>query len=303
MNQGMKRLITDGFLVIDKSPGMTSHDVVAIARRVLHTKKVGHAGTLDPMATGVLVLGFGNGTRLLQYITEGSKSYDATVVLGASTVTDDFEGAVVTTASKDQINSITDKAIKDELGKMRGSIMQRPSSVSAVKVAGERAYARVRAGEEFELPVRQVTISQLDILEIRRPLGGERIEIDIRVTCGSGTFIRAIARDCGDQLGVGGYLSALRRTHVAPFDLNQAISVDGLKSGEFEPISVAEVAANTFPCRQVNLDERTELSFGRPLALNETAGITAALAGEELLALLQNRDGQARPIAVFAAKS
>ena len=303
MNLEMKRLITDGFLVIDKSPGMTSHDIVAIARRVLHTKKVGHAGTLDPMATGVLVLGFGNGTRLLQYITEGSKSYDATVVLGASTITDDFEGAFLTSASADQIDAITDHAIEEELGKMRGTIMQRPSSVSAVKVGGERAYDRVRAGEEFELPARQVTISQLDILEIRRPHNEVRIEIDIQVTCGSGTFIRAIARDCGEQLGVGGFLSALRRTHVAPFDLRQAITVDALKSGEYEPLSIAEVAAMTFPCRQVSLEERTELSFGRALTSNETPRITAALAGEDLLALLENRDGQARPIAVFAAKS
>lgn len=296
----MKRLITDGFLVVDKSSGMTSHDVVAIARRSLKTKKVGHAGTLDPMATGVLVLGFGNGTRLLQYITEGSKSYDATVVLGASTVTDDFEGTAVTTASKDQIDSITEQAIRMELEKMRGTFMQRPSSVSAVKVGGERAYARVRAGEEFELPAREVTISQLDILEIRR---AERIEIDIRVTCSAGTFIRAIARDCGDHLGVGGYLSALRRTQVAPFDLDQAISVEDLKSGEFEPLSIAEVAAKTFPQREVTLEERTELSFGRPLESNETEEITAAMAGEDLLALLHNRDGKARPVAVFAAKS
>lgn len=299
----MKRLITDGFLVIDKSPGMTSHDVVAIARRSLKTKKVGHAGTLDPMATGVLVLGFGNGTRLLQYITEGSKSYDATVVLGASTVTDDFEGTLVSAASKDQIDSVTDQAIRMELEKMRGKIMQRPSSVSAVKVAGERAHARVRAGEEFELPVREVTISRLDVGEIRRLEGTRRIEVDIRVTCGPGTFIRAIARDCGEHLGIGGHLRALRRTRVAPFDLSQAISVEDLKAGEFEPLSIAKVAAKTFPLREVTLEERTELSFGRPLASNETEGITAAMAGEDLLALLQNRDGKARPIAVFAAKS
>ena len=303
MNQGMKRLITDGFLVIDKSAGMTSHDVVAIARRALHTKKVGHAGTLDPMATGVLVLGFGVGTRLLQYITGGSKSYDATAVLGASTVTDDLEGEVVTTASQEELKSITDRAIEVELGRMRGTIMQRPSSVSAVKVGGERAYARVRAGEEFELPAREVTISQLEILEIRRPHNEVRIEIDIQVTCGSGTFIRAIARDCGKRLGVGGYLSVLRRTRVAPFDLSQAITVDALKSGEFKSLSVADVAAMTFPCRQVSLEERTELTFGRALTSNETPRITAALAGEDLLALLENRDGQARPIAVFAAKS
>lgn len=296
-------MISDGFIVVDKSPGMTSHDVVAIARRSLKTKKVGHAGTLDPMATGVLVLGFGNGTRLLQYITEGNKSYDATVILGASTVSDDFEGAIVTTASKDQIIPITDQAIREEFEKMHGTIMQRPSSVSAVKVAGERAYARVRAGEEFELPARQVTISRLDVGEIHRTHGGERIEIDIRVTCGSGTFIRAIARDCGERLGIGGHLSALRRTRVAPFDLSQAISVEELKAGDFEPLSIAQVAAKTFPLREVTLAEKIELSFGRALSKNEKDEITAAISGGELLALLQNRDDKARPIAVFAAKT
>lgn len=282
---------------------MTSHDVVAIARRSLKTKKVGHAGTLDPMATGVLVLGFGNGTRLLQYITEGSKSYDATVILGASTVTDDFEGAIVATASKDQLTPITDQAIREEFELMRGTIMQRPSSVSAVKVGGERAYARVRAGEEFELPARQVTISRLDVGEIHRAQGGERFEIDIRVTCGSGTFIRAIARDCGERLGIGGHLSALRRTRVAPFDLSQAISVEELKAGDFEPLTIAQVAAKTFPLREVTLSEKIELSFGRPLSKNNSDEITVAMSGEELLALLQNRDDKARPIAVFAAKS
>ena len=282
---------------------MTSHDVVAIARRSLKTKKVGHAGTLDPMATGVLVLGFGNGTRLLQYITEGSKSYDATMVLGSSTVTDDFEGKMTTTATVDQIQLVKDDGIRAELEKMRGTIMQRPSSVSAVKVDGERAHARVRAGEEFELPAREVTISRLDVGEIRRPVDGSRIEVVISVSCGAGTFIRAIARDCGDRLGIGGYLSVLRRTQVAPFDLNQAISVDQLKSGDFEPLTIAQVAARTFKLREVSWEESVELSFGRPLATNATDEITAAMARDGLLALLQNRDGKARPIAVFAAKS
>lgn len=299
----MNRLITDGFVIVDKSSGMTSHDVVAIARRSLKTKKVGHAGTLDPMATGVLVLGFGNGTRLLQYITEGSKSYDATVVLGARTVTDDFEGEVVNAASLEDIQAVSDQAIKESLEGMRGKIMQRPSSVSAVKVAGERAYARVRAGEDFELPAREVTISRLDVGEIHRPNGGESIEVDIRVTCGPGTFIRAIARDCGDNLGIGGYLKALRRTRVSPFDLSQAISVEDLKSGDFQPLPIVKVAAKTFPVRQVTLDERIELSFGRPLSPNATEGITAAVSGEELFALLQNREELARPIAVFAASA
>ncbi len=296
-------MITDGFVVVDKSPGMTSHDVVAIARRSLKTKKVGHAGTLDPMATGVLVLGFGNGTRLLQYITEGSKSYDATVVLGAKTVTDDFEGEMVNRATVEQIQAISNEAIRETLEAMRGKIMQRPSSVSAVKVAGERAYARVRAGEDFELPAREVTISRLDVGEIHRPNAGESIEVDIRVTCGPGTFIRAIARDCGDKLGIGGYLKALRRTRVSPFDLSQAISVEDLKSGDFQPLPIVKVAAKTFPVRQVTLEERIELSFGRPLSPNVTDGITAAISGEDLFALLQNRDDMARPIAVFAASA
>jgi tRNA pseudouridine55 synthase len=296
-------LITDGFLVIDKSPGMTSHDVVAIARRSLKTKKVGHAGTLDPMATGVLVLGFGNGTRLLQYITEGNKSYLATMILGSSTVTDDFEGKVITQATDNQIRAITDDDIRKELEKMRGNIMQRPSSVSAVKVDGLRAHARIRAGEEFILPAREVRISQLDVNEVRRPVDGSRIEVDISVSCGAGTFIRAIARDCGDRLGIGGYLSVLRRTQVAPFDLGQAMTVEVLKSEDFEPLTIAEVAAGTFQLREVSWEESVELSFGRPLTVNETASITAAMAGEELLALLQNRDGKARPLAVFATKS
>ena len=195
-----------GFLVVDKEPGMTSHDVVAIGRRALGTRKVGHAGTLDPMATGILVLGFNNGTRLLQYITDGDKTYQATVVLGAATVTDDVEGEVISTADT---SAVTDEQITAELAKMRGTIMQRPSSVSAVKIDGERAYDRVRSGEEVVLPAREVTISQLDVLAIRRLEKG--IEIDIEVTCSAGTFIRAIARDCGAALGVGGHLRQQHR--------------------------------------------------------------------------------------------
>ena len=168
--------MVDGFLVVDKAPAMTSHDVVAVARKSLGTRKVGHAGTLDPMATGVLVLGFGNGTRLLQYITDGDKSYTATVVLGAATITDDHEGEVI---SEVDASKITDDEIRIGLSKMVGQIQQRPSSVSAVKVDGERAYDRVRAGEVFELAARTITISALDILEIRHL--GVRIEIDIDV--------------------------------------------------------------------------------------------------------------------------
>ena len=276
---------------------MTSHDVVAIARKALGTRKVGHAGTLDPMATGILVLGFNNGTRLLQYITDGDKSYQATVVLGAATVTDDVEGEVISTADT---SAITDSQIIDELSKMRGTIMQRPSSVSAVKIAGERAYDRVRSGEEVVLPSREVTISQLDVLAIRRFEKG--IEIDIEVTCSSGTFIRAIARDCGDALRVGGHLNSLRRSRVAGFGLDRAVSLAHLKNGDFSTLDLADVARATFPVRAIELDEKIELSFGRTLTANADNQIYAGIsATNDLIALLQNVDSKAKPIAVFAA--
>jgi len=286
-----------GFLVVDKEPGMTSHDVVAIARRALNTRKVGHAGTLDPMATGVLVLGFNNGTRLLQYITDGDKSYQATIVLGASTITDDFEGEVIAVADA---SSITDAQIHAELNTMRGTFMQRPSSVSAVKVDGERAYDRVRAGEVVVLASREVTVSQLDVLAIRRM--DLKIAIDIEVTCSAGTYIRSIARDCGDALKVGGHLSALRRTRVAGFGLDGAVSLAALKSGEFSTLDLSDVARATFPVRDISLDEKLELSFGRTLAANSAEGIHAGISSSnELIALLSNVDGKAKPIAVFAA--
>jgi len=297
----MRSLTTDGFLVIDKSAGMTSHDVVAIARRALGTRKVGHAGTLDPMATGVLILGFGNGTRLLQYITDGDKSYTATIVLGASTVTDDAEGEVLTTATSAQLEIITDEEINRALSAMHGVIAQRPSSVSAVKVHGERAYARVRAGEDVQLPLKKVTISQLDVRAIRRI--HQRIEVDIEVTCSAGTFIRAIARDCGIALGVGGHLNALRRTRVASFGLPGSISIEELKANAFEPLTIAEVASAIFPIREITGEEAIELSFGRSLTLGKSDDVTAAMSRGRIVALLSNRDGSARPIAVFTATS
>ena len=289
--------MTDGFLVVDKAPAMTSHDVVAVARKALGTRKVGHAGTLDPMATGVLVLGFGNGTRLLQYITDGDKTYQATVVLGAATVTDDAEGDVISTGD---VSAISDSNIEIEMSKMRGVVMQRPSSVSAVKVAGERAYDRVRAGEVVELAARQVTISQLDILQIRRL--DKTIQVDIEVTCSAGTFIRAIARDCGTALGTGGHLNSLRRSRVAGFALDRAVSLAQLKNGEFSTLALADVARATFKVRELALDEQSELSFGRALSANNSDEIFAGISADnQLIALLANKDGSAKPIAVFAA--
>ena len=289
--------MTDGFLVVDKAGGMTSHDVVAVGRKALGTRKVGHAGTLDPMATGVLVLGFGNGTRLLQYITDGDKSYVATIVLGASTVTDDKEGEMIATT---HAADVVDGEIAQVLKTMVGTIAQRPSSVSAVKVGGERAYDRVRAGEKFELDSRQITISQLDILAIRHLAA--TTEVDIEVTCSAGTFIRAIARDLGEALEVGGHLSALRRTRVAGFTEKDAVSFQDLKDQKFTPLKLADVARVTFSVRELTLEEVTELSFGRPLSENGTTSITAAMSPDNrLIALLKDDGIHAKPIAVFAA--
>ncbi|CAN2205199.1 TruB Pseudouridine synthase [Candidatus Nanopelagicaceae bacterium] len=289
--------MTDGFLVVDKAGGMTSHDVVAVGRKALGTRKVGHAGTLDPMATGILVLGFGNGTRLLQYITDGDKSYVATIVLGSSTITDDKEGEVIATTNA---AGVADGEIAQVLKTMIGTIAQRPSSVSAVKVGGERAYDRVRAGEKFELESRQITISQLDILAIRHL--DATTEVDIEVTCSAGTFIRAIARDLGEALGVGGHLSALRRTRVAGFTEKDAVSFADLKDQKFTPLKLSDVARVTFSVRELTLEEVTELSFGRPLSENGTTSITAAMSPDNrLIALLKDDGIHAKPIAVFAA--
>jgi tRNA pseudouridine55 synthase len=290
---------TDGFVVVDKAGAMTSHDVVAIGRRVLGTRKVGHAGTLDPMATGILILGFGHGTRLLQYITDGDKSYRATIALGASTITDDIEGEITSKATQFQIANTSDEQIRTALLSMRGVISQRPSSVSAVKVDGKRAHERVRAGEVFELASREVTISQLEVLEIRR--GNDAIEVDIEVTCSAGTFIRAIARDLGATLNIGGHLTFLRRTRVASFGEDVANPFEKFKSGEFKTLGLVDVAKSIFKVRDLTSDEAAELSFGRKISASASTGIYAAIsATHELIALLENRDDGAKPIAVFA---
>jgi tRNA pseudouridine55 synthase len=251
------------------------------------------------MATGILILGFGHGTRLLQYITDGDKSYRATIALGASTITDDVEGETISKATQTQIAETSDEQIRTALASMRGVISQRPSSVSAVKVDGKRAHERVRAGEVFELASREVTISQLDVLEIRR--SNDAIEVDIEVTCSAGTFIRAIARDLGATLKIGGHLTSLRRTRVASFGEDVANSFEKFKSGDFKTLGLVDVAKSIFKVRDLTSDEAAELSFGRKISASATAGIYAAIsATHELIALLENRDDGAKPIAVFA---
>ena len=273
----------DGFLLIDKAGGMTSHDVVAMARKKLDTKKVGHAGTLDPMATGVLVLGVGIATRLLTYITDGKKTYEATISLGRSTHTDDKEGDLTFTADQVAVLKISDDQIKAELAKFIGTIKQRPSSVSAIKIDGKSAHARVRAGESVEIAERDVTIYELVTKEIRHI--SNAIEVDISVTCSAGTYIRAIARDLGNDLKVGGHLIALRRSLVSPFSIEQCKQVK-----DADLIPVGEVIDKLFPIRNLDLSQSSEIKFGRVIEQNSKEGVFAALDHQgNFVALLENK--------------
>ena len=273
----------DGFLLVDKAGGMTSHDVVAMARKKLDTKKVGHAGTLDPMATGVLVLGIGIATRLLTYITDGKKAYQGKISLGSATHTDDKEGDVIFTAPENKLQLITDSQIKEQLAGFVGNIKQRPSSVSAIKIDGKSAHARVRAGEDVEIPERDITIDEIEVKQISHLASS--IEIDLSVTCSAGTYIRAIARDLGEKLEVGGHLTQLRRTLVSPFTLEQCKDI-----ADAQLISIAEVIEKLFPIRRLDFSESREILFGRTIDQNQQTGVVAALDAQgEFLALLENK--------------
>lgn len=273
----------DGFLLVDKAGGMTSHDVVAMARKKLDTKKVGHAGTLDPMATGVLVLGAGIATRLLTYITDGKKSYQGKISLGSATHTDDKEGDVIFTAPENKLQLITDSQIKEQLAGFVGNIKQRPSSVSAIKIDGKSAHARVRAGEDVNIPEREIKIDKIEVKQISHLASS--IEIDLSVTCSAGTYIRAIARDLGEKLEVGGHLTQLRRTLVSPFTLEQCKDI-----ADAQLISITEVIEKLFPIRRLDFSEGREILFGRTIDQNQQTGVVAALDAQgEFLALLENK--------------
>ena len=285
-----------GLVVVDKPGGITSHGVVARVRRLAGTRKVGHAGTLDPMATGVLVLGTNRATRLLGHLMLTRKGYDATVVLGVSTTTDDAEGEVTATTSAAHVS---EAAVTEALAGFVGDIEQVPTAVSAIKVDGKRAYARVRAGEEVVLAARPVTIDSIDV---HRVAGiGETIEVDISVHCSSGTYIRAIARDLGAALGVGGHLGALRRTAVGPFTLAQSHTLDELGE-QFRQVPIAEAARAAFPAVDLDEDETVGVRVGRPLARSlPGAGPHALFSPDgEFLALHENAGpSSTKAVAVF----
>lgn len=290
-------------MVVDKPAGMTSHDVVSRCRRIFGTRKVGHAGTLDPMATGVLVIGIERATKILGLLTATSKSYAATIRLGRTTTTDDAEGDVVQDISATEV---TDDAIIAGIALLRGEISQRPSAVSAIKVGGKRAYQLVRDGQQVELAARTVQIDRFDVVAIRRT--GSFMDVDVEVDCSSGTYIRALARDLGDQLrvggregpGVGGHLTALRRTRVGGYGLDQARTLDELAEQPSLSYSLDEACLLGFPRRDITAAEAEDAGHGRPLPAAGIEGIYAATGPDgRVLALLADRGPKTRSVVVI----
>lgn len=293
----------DGLLVVDKPAGWTSHDVVARARRVCGTRRVGHAGTLDPMATGVLVLGVNKATRLLTFLVGADKAYTATIRLGQGTVTDDAEGEIVSRADTGHLQP---EVIRAGVERLTGSLQQVPSAVSAIKVGGRRSYARVRGGEEVELPARPVTVHRFQVLDLRRDPAAGTTDVDVEVEVSSGTYVRALARDLGGDLGVGGHLTALRRTRVGDFRLSGAVPLDRLvEEGPGEHlVGLANAAAAAFPVRRLDAAEARALGFGQRIPSAEpgrTDPVAALGPDGQLVALLDETGPEARSRVVFAA--
>ncbi|MGX7679552.1 tRNA pseudouridine(55) synthase TruB [Jatrophihabitans sp. DSM 45814] len=290
-----------GLIIVDKPPGITSHDVVSKVRRLAKTRRVGHAGTLDPMATGVLVIGVERSTKLLNHLVLTDKTYEATVRLGATTTSDDADGEIL---ARTDASSLSVDQILSEIGVLSGEIQQRPSSVSAIKVNGERAYARVRAGETVDLAARPVTISRFDII------GGPRFvdddhggfcDVDVVVDCSSGTYVRALARDLGASLRVGGHLTALRRTRVGQFGLERALPLEELAELD-DPVvlPLPQAIEVAMPIRHITEEQAAELSFGRTI---EPVGMVGTHGGIKpggiAVALLVESGGRSRPVLGF----
>jgi len=296
----------DGLLVVDKPAGWTSHDVVGRARRICGTRKVGHAGTLDPMATGVLVLGIGRATRLLTFLVGCDKEYTATIRLGQRTITDDAEGEVTASTPAD---AVTDDKLRAAIADLTGDLSQVPSAVSAIKVKGERSYHRVRAGEEVDLPPRPVTVSRLEVLATRPAQAGgiPVLDVDVVVEVSSGTYVRALARDLGEALGVGGHLIALRRTRVGAFTLDQAHDLEALTAiadpGQVPVVALADAARGAFAARELSDSEATAVGYGQRVVSAEPGReepVAAFSPDGRLVAMLDESGAKARAHVVFA---
>ena len=286
--------MTAGLVIVDKPAGMTSHDVVGRCRRLFGTRRVGHAGTLDPMATGVLVIGIERATKILGLLTGASKSYAATIRLGQATSTEDAEGELLQEVSAEHL---TDETIATAIAGLRGDIMQVPSTVSAVKVGGQRAYRLARAGRTVELAARPVRIDRFEMLALRR---GQFVDLDVAVDCSSGTYIRALARDLGDALAVGGHLTALRRTRVGRFGLDQARSLDELAERPQLSLSLDQACLRLFPRRELTAEEADAAANGRALTPAGIDGVYAAHdANARVIALLRDDDPKTKSVVVI----
>ncbi|MCT1356215.1 MULTISPECIES: tRNA pseudouridine(55) synthase TruB [unclassified Gordonia (in: high G+C Gram-positive bacteria)] len=283
-----------GLLVVDKPAGMTSHDVVSRCRKIFNTRRVGHAGTLDPMATGVLVVGIERATKLLGLLSLTTKSYTATIRLGASTTTDDREGEILDTADA---SGALDADITTAMADLTGDIQQVPAKVSAIKVDGRRAHALVRTGADFDLAPRPVTVSRFELLDARRD--AEFVDLDVAVDCSSGTYIRSLARDLGAALGVGGHLTELRRTAVGPFTLDHARTLDDVRDEPRVSLDIDEAVKISFPRRDIDDDEAESISQGRwlePIGRKEIYVVVDPR--EQAIALIQEKGRRASSVMV-----
>ncbi|MFI0981972.1 tRNA pseudouridine(55) synthase TruB [Streptomyces sp. NPDC021093] len=290
----------DGLVIVDKPSGFTSHDVVAKMRGIAKTRRVGHAGTLDPMATGVLVLGVEKATKLLGHLALTEKEYLGTIRLGQDTLTDDAEGDII---SSTDASAVTREGIDAGVAELSGDIMQVPSKVSAIKIDGKRSYKRAREGEDFEIPARPVTVSSFQVYDVRPAVaedGTPVVDLVVSVVCSSGTYIRALARDLGAGLGVGGHLTALRRTRVGPYGLDGARTLDQHQE-ELTVMPIADAAAAAFPRWDVDEKRAGLIMNGVRIDMPAYERNPVAVYGPDgrFLALVEEQRGKAKSLAVF----
>lgn len=299
--------MSSGLVLIDKPQGFTSHDVVAKMRGIAGTRRVGHAGTLDPMATGLLILGVNAGTKLLTYLVGEDKTYEATIRLGASTITDDAEGEITSVAEPGIVAAINETAILAAIESLRGEILQVPSSVSAIKVDGERAYAKVRAGDEVKLAARPVRVTKFEVTSALRRVNTESanfIDLDVLVDCSSGTYIRALARDLGNALGVGGHLTSLRRTRIASYELSSAQQLEGLTRETLRVQSMVDAVRGAFELLELTEQQQIDIRHGKRITASASSSnrIAATFQGE-LVGILEKAGQQLKSTVVFAKGS
>lgn len=298
--------MASGLVLVDKPQGFTSHDVVAKMRGIAGTRRVGHAGTLDPMATGLLLLGINAGTKLLTFLVGEDKTYEATIRLGASTVTDDAEGEFLALADQAKLSAIKLQDVETGIAALRGELMQVPSSVSAIKIDGQRAYAKVRSGDEVKLAARPIRVSRFEVLSPLRKVNTESadfLDLDVIIDCSSGTYIRALARDLGDALGVGAHLTALRRTRIGSYSIDGAKQLSELTRENLEVRSMIDSVEGAFEKLELSEQQVIDIRHGKRIeAKVSSESRIAATHSSELIAILEKAGSQLKSTVVFAGE-